>query len=106
MNVCVCVCVCVSTQNIYWSRKWKPTLVFLPEESHGQRSLAGYGPWDRKELDTTKVISIYIYIYIYIHIKLSRFPLQQKLTQHCKSIILQKGSYKFEDYDSSSSSKF
>ena len=100
MCVCVCVCVCVSTQNIYWSRKWKPTLVFLPEESHGQRSLAGYGSWDGKELDTTKVISIYTYI------KLSHFPLQQKLTQHCKSIILQKGSYKFEDYDSSSSSKF
>ena len=29
------------------------TLVFLPRESHGQRSLAGYSPWGRKELDTT-----------------------------------------------------
>ena len=27
-----------------WRRKWEPTLVFLPGESHGQRSLAGYGP--------------------------------------------------------------
>ena len=27
-----------------WRRKWKPTPVFLPRESHGQRSLAGYGP--------------------------------------------------------------
>ena len=26
--------------------------VFLPEESHGQRSLAGYSPWDHKESDT------------------------------------------------------
>ena len=34
--VCVCVCVCV--------RKWQPTPVFLPGESHGQRSLAGYSP--------------------------------------------------------------
>ena len=25
-------------------RKWQPTPVFLPGESHGQRSLAGYGP--------------------------------------------------------------
>ena len=25
-------------------RKWQPTLVFLPGESHGQRSLLGYGP--------------------------------------------------------------
>ena len=24
-------------------------------EFHGQRSLAGYSPWDRKELDTTEV---------------------------------------------------
>ena len=27
---------------------------FLPRESHGQRSLAGYSPWDCKELDTTE----------------------------------------------------
>jgi len=26
---------------------------FLPEKSHEQRSLAGYTPWDHKELDTT-----------------------------------------------------
>ena len=25
-----------------WRRTWQPTLVFLPRESHGQRSLAGY----------------------------------------------------------------
>ena len=25
----------------------------LPGESHGQRSLAGYSPWDRKESDMT-----------------------------------------------------
>ena len=30
---------------IPWRRKWQPTLVFLPGESHGQRSLAGYSPW-------------------------------------------------------------
>ena len=29
-----------------------PTPVFLPEESHGQRSLVGYSPWDCKESDT------------------------------------------------------
>ena len=31
-----------------------PTPVFLPGESHGQRSLAGYSSWDCKESDTTK----------------------------------------------------
>ena len=29
------------------------TPVFLPGEFHGQRSLAGYGPWGRQESDTT-----------------------------------------------------
>ena len=29
------------------------TLVFLPGESHGQRSLVGYSPWACKETDTT-----------------------------------------------------
>ena len=29
---------------IPWRRKWQPTLVFLPGEAHGQRSLAGYSP--------------------------------------------------------------
>ena len=27
----------------------------LPGEFHGQRSLAGYSPWDRKELDTERL---------------------------------------------------
>ena len=30
----------------------QPTPVFLPGESHGQRSLAGYGPWGHKESGT------------------------------------------------------
>ena len=30
---------------IPWRRKWQPIPVFLPEECHGQRSLAGYSPW-------------------------------------------------------------
>ena len=38
---------------IPWRRQWQPTPVFLPEESHGQRSLAGYSPWGHKESDTT-----------------------------------------------------
>jgi len=27
-----------------WRRAWQPTPVFLPEKSHGQRSLVDYGP--------------------------------------------------------------
>ena len=40
---------------IPWRRAWQPTPVFLPGESHGQRSLVGYSPWGCKELDTTEV---------------------------------------------------
>ena len=39
---------------IPWRREWLLTLVFLPGEFHGQRSLAGYSPWGHKESDTTK----------------------------------------------------
>ena len=37
-----------------WRRAWQPTPVFLPGESHGQRSLAGCSPWGGKESDTTE----------------------------------------------------
>ena len=33
-----------------WKRAWQPDPVFLSEDSHGQRSLAGYSPWGHKEL--------------------------------------------------------
>ena len=35
-------------RKIPWRRKWQPTPVFLPEKSHGPRSLVGYSPWGRK----------------------------------------------------------
>ena len=31
---------------IPWRREWKPAAIFLPRESHGQRSLVGYSPRD------------------------------------------------------------
>ena len=39
---------------IPWRRAWQPTPVFLPGESHGQRSLAGYSPWGDKESDSSE----------------------------------------------------
>ena len=41
-------------RKIPWRRKWQPTPVFLPRESHGQRSLVGYSPWGCKESDMTE----------------------------------------------------
>jgi len=39
---------------IPWRWAWQPTPVFLPGESHGQRSLAGYCPQSCTESDTTE----------------------------------------------------
>ena len=49
-----------------WRRKWQPTPVFLPGESHGRRSLVGYSPWGCKELDTTERLhftSCFLYLF-------------------------------------------
>ena len=40
---------------IPWRRKWQLTPVFLPGESHGQRSLVGNSPWGLMESDTAEV---------------------------------------------------
>ena len=39
---------------ILWSRKWQPSLVFLPGESHRQKSLEGYSPWGCTEPGMTE----------------------------------------------------
>ena len=36
----------------------KEMVVFLPGEFHGQRSLAGYSPWGRKESDKTEGLTV------------------------------------------------
>ena len=43
---------------IPWRREWLPTPVFLPEESHGQRSLVGCSPWGCKESDMTERLTL------------------------------------------------
>ena len=40
-------------EKIPWRRTWQPTSVFLPGESHGQRSLVGYSPWGHRQSDMT-----------------------------------------------------
>ena len=41
-----------------WRREWLPILVFLLGEFHRQRILVSYGPWGRKESDTTKRLTL------------------------------------------------
>ena len=38
-----------------WRRAWQPTPVFLPRESHGQRSMVGYSPQGVTESNTTEM---------------------------------------------------
>ena len=46
---------------IPWRRKWQSTPVILPGKSHGQRSLVGYSPWGRKELDMTELLHFHFH---------------------------------------------
>ena len=41
-------------RKISWRRKWQPTPIFLPGESHGQRILVDYGLLGHKESDMTE----------------------------------------------------
>ena len=47
-------------REIPWRRKWQPTPVFLPSESHRQRSLANYSPWRHKDSDTAEKLGTQI----------------------------------------------
>ena len=40
-------------RKIPWRREWLLSPLFLPRESHEQRSLLGFSPWNHKELDIT-----------------------------------------------------
>ena len=53
-------------RKIPWRRKWQPTPIFLPEQSHGLSTLASYSPWDlsRTQLSdwactTHRVLTLY-----------------------------------------------
>ena len=35
----------------------------MPGKSHGQRSLVGYGPWGRKESDTTEKLHVHVHVH-------------------------------------------
>ena len=50
---------------IPWRTGQEPTPVFLPEESHGQRSVVGYSPLRHKESDTTEQLTLLFSSYTY-----------------------------------------
>ena len=57
-------------RKITWRREREPTPVFLPRESHGERSLVGYSPWGVKEWvtnTTTVIFHCNIHYIFFIH---------------------------------------
>ena len=54
---------------IPWRWAWQLTSIFLPGESHGQRSLVGYSPQGPKESNMTEHVLSFscMYLYVYNH---------------------------------------
>ena len=72
-----------------WRRKWQPTPVFLPGESHGQRSLVGYSPRGRKELDTTERLHCHFHFRLVIAFLLRSKHLSISWLQSPSAVILE-----------------
>ena len=49
-------------------KEWLPTPVFLPGESHGQRSLVSYSLWGRRESDMTEQLTPSLATCLQVHI--------------------------------------
>ena len=74
-------------------RRWEPTLVVLPEKSHGQRYPVGYSPWNCKESNTTEQLSMHAHMYVYTHACIYVFK-----TDNCAQFQLQQTRIELEKY--------
>ena len=54
---------------IPWRRKWKPTPVFLPGESDGQRSLVGYSSWGHRQSDMAECLTLSLFFHFLIELR-------------------------------------
>ena len=68
---------------IPWRRKWQTTPVFLPEKSHGQRSLAGCSPGNHKESDTTEHARIRRGCYWHLLVETRNAVKHPVITENC-----------------------
>ena len=76
------------TRKIPWKRAWEPTPVFLPGESHGQRSLAGYSPQGCKESDTTEQLSTAQHNPVLLKQIVGKDPLQERKQKYVCMYLL------------------
>ena len=63
-------------------KECQPTPVCFPGEFHGQRSLDGYSPWGRKELDTTEQLTL-----LYVKYKVARLVCCNDVFCNCRVLI-------------------
>ena len=57
---------------IPWRGIWQPTPVFLPGESHRQKSLVGYSLWGRKESEMTERLIMHVqYTFMNTNLKIT-----------------------------------
>ena len=60
-------------RKIPWRRAWQPTPVFLPGESHGQRSLVDYSLWVEKSQTQLKRLCMHAHVRTHTHTLLYGF---------------------------------
>ena len=72
-------------RRIPWRREWQPNPVFLPGESYGQRSLAGYSPWGCKQSEAIqhtrkkqelKIVQSFKYCFLLVGVPISKMFLK------------------------------
>ena len=61
-------------RKISWKRKWQLIPVFLLEESHGHRILAGYSPRGRNQSDTTECLHVLAHTHTHTHTHTHSLP--------------------------------
>ena len=73
-------------RKILWRRKLEPTPVFLPRESHRQKSLASYSPWGHKESDMTERLITFMFYWTLQFYNKQRFS--SSIWSNCTSNFL------------------
>ena len=76
---------------ICWRRTWQPTLVLLPRESHGYKSLAGYSLWGHKESDRAEQLSRYSLLLVDATVSGAKSSSQLSSSRHAPRAWLHKG---------------
>ena len=81
----MCICVYVT---YHWRRTWQPTLLFLPVEFHGHRSLGDYNPWDRRARHDWVTFTHFTHSYICVEVCVYMYVCIYAYTHTCTHIYV------------------